>query len=538
VNVGTFLTRAARQRPEVPAVRWGPTSLSYRQMADRALRLAAALGDRGVQRGDRIGILQQNRPELLETLFAGFLGGLVVVPINARLHPQEVGWILGHAGASALVHGEEFNDGLSGAELDERVLRVSIRPTRGEEDYEGMIASAEPLPGPAEVDAGDLAWLFYTSGTTGRPKGVMWSHRTVRLGAMSLLADVVDLRPEDVVLHAAPLTHGSGSVAVAAIARGATNVILDAASFDPAAMADLIELAGVTVVAFLAPTQIVRMVRELDPDRLRGSSLRAICYGGGPMFTEDLEEAVRRFGPIWVQVFGQGESPMTITVLRAEDHRRFLATGDPRLASAGVPRTDVEVRVADRDDRGLPPGEVGEIQVRGDIVMLGYWNDPLATEEALRGGWLHTGDLGAFDAFGYLSVLDRAKDMIVTGGQNVYPREVEDVILAHPGVSGAAVFGVPDDYWGEAVHAVVVPAPGAAPTERQIVEHCRSHLAGFKAPKTVEFVGALPTNAAGKVLKRELRDPHWVGYERMVSGGRRPPGGAGRRETLDVHVER
>jgi acyl-CoA synthetase (AMP-forming)/AMP-acid ligase II len=281
------------------------------------------------------------------------------------------------------------------------------------------------------------------------------------------------------------------------------------------------------------------MLRELDPDRLRGSSLRAICYGGGPTYTEDLEEAVRRFGPIWVQVFGQGESPMTITVLRAEDHRRFLATGDPRLASAGVPRTDVEVRVADEQDRELPAGEVGEIQVRGDIVMLGYWNDPMATEEALRGGWLHTGDLGAFDDTGYLSVLDRKKDMIVTGGQNVYPREVEDVLLVHHGVDAAVVFGVPDDYWGEAVHAVVVPTLGAAvPSEDDLLRHCRDHLAGFKTPKTIELVDGLPTNAAGKVLRRELRDPHWVGYERMVSGGRRPPGGPGRREALDVHVER
>jgi acyl-CoA synthetase (AMP-forming)/AMP-acid ligase II len=538
MNVGTFLTRAARQRPESPAVRWGSTSLTYRQLADRSLRLAAALAQRGLKRGDRLGILQPNRPELLETLFAGFLGGFVVVPVNARLHPREVAWILGHAGASALVHGEEFNEELASAGLDDRLTRVSIRPAFGELDYEALIGSAEPLPGPAEVEAGDLSWLFYTSGTTGRPKGVMWSHRTVRIGAMSFLADVIDLRPEDVVLHAAPLTHGSGSVAVAAIARGASNVILDAPSFDPSALADAIEREGVTVVAFLAPTQIVRMLRELDPDRLRGSSLRAICYGGGPTYTEDLEEAVRRFGPIWVQVFGQGESPMTITVLPAEDHRRFAATGDPRLASAGVPRTDVEVRVSDEQDRELPAGEVGEIQVRGDIVMLGYWNDPPATEEAVRGGWLHTGDLGAFDESGYLSVLDRKKDMIVTGGQNVYPREVEDVLLTHPAVAGAAVFGVPDDYWGEAVHAVVVAALGAAPTERDLVAHCRSHLAGFKAPKRVEFVDALPTNAAGKVLKREMRDPHWVGYERMVSGGRRPPGGAGRRETLDVHVER
>jgi acyl-CoA synthetase (AMP-forming)/AMP-acid ligase II len=523
VNVGLFLTRAARSHPDRIAIRYGDATRTYAELSERARRLAAGLLDLGLAPGDRVVILQTNRPELIESLFAGLLGGLVVVPVNARLHPEEVAHIVRDSGAAALVHSREFDEPLRDAGIDRAVRRISTGSSGGGVlAFESVLASAAPLASPMDVAPERLAWLFYTSGTTGRPKGVMLTHRNIRVATMNFLADVCAIGSDDVVLHAAPLTHGSGSVSLAAVARGATNVILDSPSFDPREIGRLVERWGVTTIAFLAPTQIVRLQRDPEFGQHDLSTLRTVCYGGGPMYVEDLKEAIRRFGPIWVQIFGQGEAPMTISSLSRGDHARWAAEDERRLGSAGLPRTDVEVRVVDEDGREIPAGEIGEIVVRGDVVMAGYWNAPEATSEVLRDGWLHTGDLGTFDDLGYLYVLDRAKDMIVTGGHNVYAREVEDVLLRHPRVAEVAVIGVPDDYWGESVMALVVPDGKEAPTANDLVAFCREHLASYKKPRSVEFVSGLPKNSQGKLLKRELRARYWVGYERRVGGGVRP----------------
>lgn len=523
MNVGQFLARSARTHHDRVAVRFGELSWTYAELADRAARLAAGLLGLGLSRGDRVVLLQSNRPQLIESLFAGFYAGLVVVPVNPRLHPEEVAYVVRDSGAAALISSEEFDEPLRGAGLPGAVRRISTAPETGEAiPLESLLASTAPLPAPSEVAPEQLAWLFYTSGTTGRPKGVMLTHRNIRVATMSFLADVCAIAPEDVLLHAAPLSHGSGNVSIVAVARGATNVILDSPSFDPVAVGRLVERWGVTMLAFLAPTQIVRLLRDLDVKRRDLSSLRVACYGGGPMYVQDLKEAIRRFGPIWAQVFGQGEAPMTISSLRPADHARWLEEDERRLGSAGMPRTDVEVRVVDDEGRELPPGAIGEIVVRGDVVMAGYWNDPEATAETLRDGWLHTGDLGTFDELGYLYVLDRAKDMIVTGGHNVYAREVEDVLVRHPAVAEAAVIGVPDDYWGESVLALIVPEAGHVTTSDELIAFCKEHLASHKKPRSVVLVTSLPKNAQGKVLKRELRDRYWAGYERRIGGGIRP----------------
>jgi len=377
---------------------------------------------------------------------------------------------------------------------------------------------------PVDVDTRAVAWLFYTSGTTGRPKGAMWSHRTIAVALMNYLADVYSTQPEDVVLHAAPLTHGSGVVALPSLARAAENVILDAPSFEPDAVFELIERCKVTNVAFLAPTQIVRLLADFEPGRFDLSSLRCILYGGAPMFVEDLRRALAAFGYVFVQIYGQGEAPMTITYLRKVDHERFSRTDDPRLGSAGIARTDVEVRVVDDSDRSLPPGAVGEIVARGDVVIPGYWGQPEATADALRGGWLHTGDIGAIDPSGHLFILDRLRDMIVSGGNNIYPREVEEAILTLREVTEVAVVGVPDEYWGESVHAIVACRPDDILTADAVIARCTDRLASYKKPRTVEFVDQLPKNAYGKVLKRELRERYWAAYERRVAGGQMKPG--------------
>jgi acyl-CoA synthetase (AMP-forming)/AMP-acid ligase II len=517
LNAALLLTQAARLHPERPAVVAGSLERSYRELADRSLSLGGELLSRGLRHGDRVAFALQNCPEILELVFGCFAAGLVVVPLNARLHPKEMAYIATDSGARVLVHGPDFAEPL--AEVRSDMPNVEFRIEVGSPDYEALVTSGAALEAPVEVDVDDPSWLFYTSGTTGRPKGATWTHRTVRIVTMNYLADVYNTQFDDVVLHAAPLSHGSGIVALPTIARGAANHLLDPGSFDPHALLRYVQDHRVTAIAFLAPTQIVRLVEDTTPADYDLSSLRSVMYGGAPIYLENLKAALRAFGPIFVQIYGQGEAPITGTALPARLHQQFLDDNDPRLGSAGFCRTDVSVAVLDSDDRPVPVGESGEICIRGDIVMAGYWGNPEATEAALRSGWLHTGDIGTFDEHGYLYLLDRVKDMIVSGGNNVYPREVEEVLITHPEVAQVVVVGIPDDYWGEAVHAVVVRERGGHVDAAELIAYTGEHLAGYKKPKSVHFVDELPTSGYGKVLRREIRDSYWVGRARKVGGG-------------------
>jgi acyl-CoA synthetase (AMP-forming)/AMP-acid ligase II len=419
-----------------------------------------------------------------------------------------------------LVYGEELNAGLDAVagELPQSLLRVSTAPAAEEVSYDELLAST-PNTGPVDVADQDPAWFFYTSGTTGRPKGVVWTHETIMQIVLSHLTDIVNLQPEDTVLHAAPLSHGSGVVALATFAKGTQNVILHTASFDPVTVFDLVERWRITTIAFLAPTQITMLCDARATSDADLSSLRSVCYGGAPMYTKDIKRAIEEFGPVFVQLYGQGESPLTITYLRREDHERYWRAEDPRLASAGVARTNVEVRVVDPDGKDVPTGTPGEVVVRGRIVMAGYWGNPEATRQTMRDGWVWTGDVGSLDESGHLFLLDRSKDMIVSGGVNIYPREVEDVLLLHPAVHEVAVIGVPDEHWGEHVHAIVARHPGHDVDESTLLQHCVDHLASFKKPRSIAFVDTLPKNAYGKIMKRELREQHWRGHDRRIAGG-------------------
>jgi acyl-CoA synthetase (AMP-forming)/AMP-acid ligase II len=517
LNAALLLTQAARLYPDSPAVISGDTSLTYREMSSRALSLGGELRARGLARGDRVAFALQNCPEILEIIFGCLAAGLVVVPLNARLHPREMAYIVGNSGARTLVHGADFTAAIDAhaAEFGTLEHRIEV----GGADYAALVGSPNALAEPVEVDALDPSWLFYTSGTTGRPKGATWTHRTIRIVIMNYLADVYNIQHRDVVLHAAPMSHGSGIVALPAIARGAANHIMPAGSFDPDSLLCYVQDHEVTHIAFLAPTQIVKTVEEVDASKYDLSSLKAICYGGAPIYVENLRAAIKALGPVFVQIYGQGEAPITGTALPAALHAEFLETGDPRIGSAGFTRTDVAVRIVDGDDNPVPQGSSGEICIRGDVVMSGYWNDPEATDTTLRGGWLHTGDVGSFDEHGYLFLLDRVKDMIVTGGNNVYPREVEEVLITHPDVAQVVVVGIPDDYWGEAVHAVVVLEHGASATTSDLIAYSGEHLAGYKKPKSVDFVAELPVSGYGKVLRREVRDRYWAGRERKIGGG-------------------
>lgn len=497
MNVANLLAGSALRVPARDAWRYGDRSASYALARDRIARLAGGLQAHGLRAGDRVALVLPNGPDLFELLWATFWAGLVTVPLNRHLHPREVAYALAHSGARILVVAPETGDAASGGTAGATVLRT------GSPSYEAL-AAGPPAP-VADVRPQDPAWIFYTSGTTGRPKGATLTHRNLMSMTLNYYADIDPVRDDAVFLHAAPLTHGSGMYLLPAAGHGAVNVISAAGSFDPADYLALAEAHQVTHGAFLAPT----MLRRLTDEVRAGSApelprLRSLVIGGAALYQEDLQEALDAFGPIITQMYGQGEAPMTIAVMKPDQIPPDGA--HPRRRSCGQPFTGVEVRVADAEGTELPAGTTGEIRVRGDVVMAGYWSDPAATAGAIDNGWLLTGDIGHVDEHGFLYLTDRSKDVIISGGSNIYPREVEEVLLAHPAVHEAAVIGIPDPDWGENVGAFVVISPGADVTETELIAHCRAHLASFKKPKLITFLDELPKNANGKIVKRDLRE--------------------------------
>lgn len=495
MNVGAFLTGAARVHPKRAALVDGTRSLTYADLDRQAAAFAAGLNASGYHKGDRVALFMPNRSEYITSLFGLFKGGFVAVPVNAKLHASELAFILDHCGARAVVCSAKSRT------TAEQALKSlpSVSCIDVDETGPGSFAVIVEQGAPAglmdaEVAPDDPAWLFYTSGTTGRPKGAVLSHRNLTAMTVGGLADLCDFQPEDVVLHVAPLSHGSGLYSLPSIARGAKNLIYAGGSFEPGDVLATIERERVTIIAFLAPTMI-HMLVDADPS-LKTPTLRRVPYGGAPIDPGLAQKAMARFGPVFAQLYGQGESPMTITYLRPQDHH------GKALSSAGIVRTGVEVRLVDEAGDPVPDGAEGEICVRGDVVMKGYWNDSAANAKALKGGWLHTGDVGRFED-GFLYLLSRMNDVIISGGSNIYPREVEDVLLLHPAVREACVFGESDAKWGEAVvAAVVVSAPISAD---ELQDLCKTHIAGFKKPKRIVFVDTLPKNAYGKVLRREVK---------------------------------
>jgi long-chain acyl-CoA synthetase len=519
MNLGDILTASARVYPDNTALVWdeGGGRRTYRELNERADALASALvSGLGVRPGDRVALMMYNGPTLLEAMFAAWKAGATVVPLNARFTPDEISYHVADSGASVLIGGRDF-----GAQLIEIRPRIEAGTLvlegggDGAVDLDGLAAAhAGQSPPPVEVVDDDVAWIAYTSGTTGRPKGAMLTHGCLSFVALSWLADLQRLEPEDVGLYAAPLTHGAGIMALAFTMKACTQVLLQPTGFDAARFLATIARERVTHT-WLVPTQIKMVLDHPGLDGADISSLRTIVYGGAPMHVEHLKEAIRRIGPVFVQLFGQTETPMTATYLRREEHI-VDGPGSERLASCGHVRSGMEVAILDAEDRPLPPGDVGEICVRGPAVMKGYWQRPEATAETLRNGWLHTGDIGRLDDIGYLYIMDRSKDMLISGGLNVYPREIEEVLLRHPAVSEVAVIGVPNEQWGETAMAVVVRADGAEVSEAELKDFATEHLAPYKKPRAFEFVASLPKTTYGKIDKKALRAPHWAGRERMV----------------------
>lgn len=498
MNIANHLARAGRAHGERPAIALGgAVLLNYGQLAERAARIAGALQNTfGLETGDRVGLAMKNCPEFLETLYGCWYAGLVAVPINAKLHKSEFEYILKNSEARLCFTTSDLTETIVSLQNGalERVIEV------GSGDFDGLF-NTDPVSC-ANCAPQDPAWLFYTSGTTGRPKGAVLSHRNLLAMIFCYFTDLDQGAPWTATLHAAPMSHGSGLYGLAYVTQAACHVLPESGNFDPAEIFEIISR-WPGMVFFAAPTMIKRLLdHNKDVDT---SNLKQVNYGGGPMYVEDSCAALERFGPKFAQLYGQGESPMTITALSNQvhadsSHPRWLE----RLGSVGTAQSVVEVRIADKDENFLSVGEIGEILVRGDSVMNGYWRNPEATAEALRGGWLHTGDIGSFDEEGFLSLKDRSKDMIISGGTNIYPREVEEALLRHPEIAEISVIGRPDPEWGEVVVAYIVPT-AKEPDPSVLDTYCIEQIARFKRPKDYRFVGELPKNNYGKVLKTELR---------------------------------
>ena len=495
MNIASDLIQASRDFGDRPAVARGTTKLwSYSDLAHRVSRLAGALRQQcKLESGDRVALILGNCPEYLELLYAIWHAGLVAVPINAKLHSKEFAYILDNSQSRICFVSPRLADSVDQIET---VIEA------GGDHYRSM-CGGDSLPLESR-DPDDAAWLFYTSGTTGQPKGAVLSHRNLATMCECYFSDVDPVSPWKAILHAAPMSHGSGLYALAYAMKAGCHVIPESGGFDVAEVYSLIKH-WPGIAFFAAPTMVRRLLdHPKDEDT---SNLKAIIYGGGPMYIEDCLAALDRFGPKLTQLYGQGESPMTITALNAHvhsdrDHPRWRH----RLASVGVAQSAVEVCIANENDERLPPGELGEILVRGETVMSGYWRNPDATAETLRNGWLHTGDIGVIDEDGFLSLKDRAKDLIISGGSNIYPREVEEVLINHPDVSEVSVIGRPDREWGEIVIAYLVATDGSPVDVSTLDAFCVDNLARFKRPKHYYFIEALPKNNYGKVLKTSLRE--------------------------------
>jgi acyl-CoA synthetase (AMP-forming)/AMP-acid ligase II len=501
MNLSLTLRAIARQMPHRPAVSWEEGSLDYGAFDDEVGRIAGALLSRhALKPGDRVALAMENCAELLSVLYGIWRAGLAAVPLNAKLHAREMAWIMADSGTRLCLASPKLADALSAPGVSDDPLPPVI--ATGTADYRKLLASEPATLPPADPQA--EAWLFYTSGTTGRPKGALLTHRNLLFACHCYYADIDYIGPQDTILHAAPMTHGSGLYGLAHVARGSHNVILSG-SFDPARVLEAFG-AHANVSMFAAPTMVSRLINHPAAGVADTRGLKTLIYGGAPMYLADLKRALALFGPKLYQLYGQGESPMTITglnkALHADaSHPRY----EKRLVGAGVARTGVAVKVVDEAGRDLPPGEVGEIVTASDCVMKGYWNNAEANARTLRGGWLWTGDMGSLDADGFLTIKDRSKDMIISGGSNIYPREIEEVLLAHPAVLEAAVVGRPHADWGEEAIAYVVAREGQELSAGDLDRLCLDNIARFKRPKGYRFVASLPKNNYGKILKTELR---------------------------------
>lgn len=483
MEIGALIRRAGLHYGDAPCLQEGERVVSFRDFDRLTDRVGHALLGSGLREGDRVGVLMPNGIDCLVAYYALAKAGLVRVTLNGRETAEDHAYKLGDSGARGLIHAAQL--------VDAGTLDIAVRID--DSQLRSMMAAGNDTPCQRQRDLDAPYRLGYTGGTTGKPKGVTLTTRGELAELSAFLIDLVpELRAGDRFLHAAPIAHASGAFFLPAVARGATSLVMP--KFDAQGFLDLAESSGATM-SFLVPTMLAMIMEAPGLDRAQ-CSLHRICYGASPIAPALLKRAEARFGRVFAQVYGQAESPMVITCLQPEDH--------DRIGSCGRPFTFADVAVFDDDDRPLPPGETGEIVCRGPQLMAGYWNRPEATDKAMRNGWLHTGDVGYCDEDGFFYILDRKNDMLISGGFNVYPREVEDVLLGCDGVIEAAVIGLPDDKWGDRIHAVIAGREGVDPDA--VLQQARQQLADYKRPRSIELWPELPKSGANKILRRRVRE--------------------------------
>lgn len=518
-----FKQRAVRLFGNKVGVVDGTKRFTYREFGDRASRLAGALLTMGLRRGDRVAFLAYNSHPLLEAYYGVLEADGILLPLNIRLSATELAYILEHSGSRFLFVDPDFaglrQEVFAQMGSTPTVVWLGTPPTGGSEpEYDALLAASEPLSGLTRlVDENAVAELFYTSGTTGRPKGVMLTHRNLYLHALSGLV-TIPTNDSDVQLHTIPLFHVNGwGTPQSVTAAGGTHVMLR--KFDPAETFRLIEAERVTRF-FAVPTMLTMLLNHPDASRCDLTSLRAITLGGAPAPPEMIRRAEEVLGCAVFSGYGLSETSPVVThaapkaYLSSEGLQERIA----RQASAGLPVVGVDLRIVDEHDQDLAWNgkDVGEIVVRSNNVMAGYWDDPDASKSVIRDGWFYTGDMATVDTEGYVHIVDRKKDIIISGGENIASVEIEKVLYEYPAVLESAVLGIPDETWGEVPVALVTLRPGSAATAEEIIEFCRSRLASFKVPKSVEFRAELPKGGTGKILKRELREPYWRGRAKRV----------------------
>ena len=499
MNLSHTLSTVARHLGNQPAITSDDGVLTFDGFENQVARIAGGLLRRhNLPPASRVAIVMDNCAAFLPALFGIWRAGLTAVPINSKLHAKEVAWIVANAEAKLILASPKHADALTALGSTLPAL-IAINCA----DWHALLAADPVNIAPTDPEA--EAWLFYTSGTTGRPKGAVLTHRNLLFNCHAYYADVDFVDARDCYVSAAPLSHGAGMYALPHILRGSHQIVLP--GFDTA---DVLEIFAKyrNVSMFAAPTMVSRLINDERAGNADSGGLKTLIYGGAPMYVADLKRAIQVFGPKFFQLYGQGEAPMTISGLTKQMHADAAHPNyEARLGSAGVTRTGCAVRVVDEAGLDVPHGEIGEIITKSDCVMRGYWNNPAANATSLRKGWLWTGDLGRMDADGFLTLKDRSKDMIISGGSNIYPREIEEVLLQHAGVLECAVVSRPHADWGEEVIAYVVVRADAAPVDATALDQlCLDNIARFKRPKGYRFVTSLPKSNYGKILKTELRE--------------------------------
>jgi fatty-acyl-CoA synthase len=507
-NLSTLLAQSAALFPERPGLIQGERAWSWSEINARVDALVQGLRSLGVKAGDKMIVQSRNNAALFESCWAAFRLGAVWVPTNFRLTPPEVAYLGSSSEAVVMLAEDCFAAHIDAVKQASTHLRHVVTigtPRAGETSYENLVAGNLGAPtSAAEVDADTPLWYFYTSGTTGRPKAATLTHGQMAFVVTNHLADLIPGTDEnDCSIAVAPLSHGAGIHALLNVARGAPTVLLPSDKLEPEVFWQLVEKHRVSNV-FTVPTIVKMLVEDPSVDRFDHSSLRYVIYAGAPMYRADQRRALQKLGKVLVQYFGLGEVTGCITVLPPSMHAIDDADPNAHIGSCGRPRTGMELAILDEKLQPVPAGTVGEICCRGPAVFAGYFNNPDATAKAFRGGWFHTGDLGRVDSRGLLYITGRESDMYISGGSNVYPREVEEVLLSHPGVAEVAVLGVPDEKWGEIGVAVVVARePGL--TAEALLEHLDGRCAKYRWPRQFFFWDALPKSGYGKVTKKDIR---------------------------------